>query len=75
MPDMVNMPPHYTQAPAECIEVIEALGLGYHDGNALKYLWRWRSKGNGVEDLKKARWYLDRLIQRMESNSQEPDHA
>lgn len=39
--------------------------MGFNDGNAVKYLWRWRHKG-GVEDLKKARWYLDDLIKQME---------
>jgi hypothetical protein len=64
--DMVNHPPHYTQGGVECIEAIKAAtaGLdgfeGYCTGNALKYLWRWKRK-NGIEDLKKAVWYIDRL--------------
>ena len=62
--DPVN-PSHYKQGPIECIEAIKAaLGDGfisYLCGNIIKYLWRWPKK-NGVEDLKKARWYLDRLI-------------
>ena len=62
--DPVN-PSHYKQGGIECIEAIKAAtGEGFPDylrGNVLKYLWRWPKK-NGVDDLKKARWYLDRLI-------------
>ena len=64
--DMVNSPPHYNQAGIECIDAIEAAtsdGYEYYlQGNIIKYLWRYRYK-NGVEDLKKARWYLDKLIE------------
>jgi hypothetical protein len=63
--DPIN-PSHYKEGGIECIEAMKvALGggfLGYLRGNAIKYLWRYDKK-NGVEDLKKARWYLDRLIQ------------
>lgn len=71
MNDMVNNPPHYKQGEIECIDAIKAAtsGLGgfegYLAGNCLKYLWRWKHK-NGIEDLKKARWYLDRLIKEHE---------
>jgi hypothetical protein len=62
--DAIN-PSHYKQGPIECIEAIKAATgdgfIGYVCGNVLKYLWRWPKKG-GVDDLKKARWYLDRLI-------------
>jgi len=44
------------------IDAIEGMGLGYHEGNVVKYVSRWRLKG-GVEDLQKARWYLNRLIE------------
>ena len=62
----VNHPYHYTQGGIECIEAIKAsMSLaefrGYLKGNVQKYLWRYRLK-NGVEDLKKASWYLNRLI-------------
>ena len=67
--DMVNSPPHYNQAGIECIDAIEAAtsdGYEYYlQGNIIKYLWRYRYK-NGVEDLKKARWYLEALIQQQE---------
>jgi hypothetical protein len=63
--DPIN-PSHYKQGGIECIEAIKAATgegfVGYVWGNVLKYLWRWPKKG-GVEDLKKARWYLDRLIE------------
>jgi hypothetical protein len=67
--DPVN-PSHYKQGSIECIEAIKAaLGVGfiaYLWGNILKYLWRWPNK-NGIQDLKKARWYLDRLIKEEEA--------
>ncbi len=67
MSDPVNHPDHYTAGKIECIDAIEAATSGLLGieamctGNAIKYLWRWKRKG-GVEDLKKARWYIDRLI-------------
>lgn len=66
MADQVNHPPHYQCGGIETIDVIRAKlgpGFGYYcEGNAIKYLTRWRLKG-GVEDLRKARVYLDWLIQ------------
>lgn len=65
--DMVNSPPHYNQAGIECIDAIAAATSGKTGieavcvANVVKYLWRYELK-NGVEDVKKARWYLDRLI-------------
>ena len=65
--DVINHPSHYTQGGIECIDAINAAvtGLnafeGYCIGNIIKYIWRWKFK-NGVEDLKKARWYLNKLI-------------
>ena len=64
-PDPVNAPSHYRVAEIEAIDYISGqLGSGvknYLEGNILKYMHRWRYK-NGVEDLRKARWYLDKLI-------------
>ncbi len=64
-PSMVDHPPHYTAGDIECIDAIKAaLGDGfraYCKGNAIKYIWREAHKG-GNEDLRKARWYLDRLL-------------
>ena len=59
--DEINHPSHYTQGKIETIDVIEDWALGFHEGNILKYLSRWKQK-NGVKDLKKAMWYLQRLI-------------
>lgn len=66
-PDKVNHPSHYTTGRIECIEAIrESMTTveykGYLKGNVLKYLWRYQLKENPKEDLKKAAWYLDRLI-------------
>lgn len=68
--DKVNHPSHYTQGAVECIEAIKASMtteeyIGYLKGCQMKYVWRYRMKG-GVEDLRKARWYLDRLISEVE---------
>jgi hypothetical protein len=65
--DVVNSPPHYKSGGIEAIEGIEAsMGpeayAGYLKGNIMKYMWRYERKGKPIEDLKKARWYLDRLI-------------
>ena len=65
--DLVNHPPHYNKGGMEVIEVIELVTgdqgfVGYLLGNILKYLLRFRHKGKPIEDLKKARWYLDKLI-------------
>lgn len=63
--DPVNHPQHYggKDNPYEAIKVIEAWGLGFCLGNTIKYVARAGRKGDAVEDLKKARWYLDREIQ------------
>lgn len=64
MKDAINHPPHYNDHPAgiECIDVVEHFGFSV--GNAIKYLWRAGLKGDRVEDLKKARWYIDREIEK-----------
>jgi predicted ATPase len=66
--DNVNHPSHYTQGAIECIDAIKEATKGLLGieavctANIIKYVWRWKFK-NGVEDLRKARWYLDRLIE------------
>ena len=74
MVDVVNSPPHYNQAGIECIDAIRAAtgdGFQYYlQGNIMKYLWRYRYK-NGLEDLKKARWYLDALIEDQSNESKD----
>jgi hypothetical protein len=69
-PDMVNSPAHYGNGSIECIEYIEDFltteeFIGYLRGNIAKYLHRFRYK-NGLEDLRKAEWYLNRLTEVME---------
>ncbi len=67
MPDMVNNPPHYlTTAGMEAIDVIEAFELDFYKGNVCKYLLRAGKKTNELEDLKKAAWYLQRAIGRLD---------
>lgn len=68
MAEAIDHPPHYGGAdnPYEAIKVIEAWGLGFCLGNAVKYICRAGAKGARLEDLKKARWYLDREIQNAE---------
>jgi len=65
-PDPVNHPSHYNSHPSgvECITVTEH--MNFCIGNAVKYLWRAGEKGSLLEDLKKARWYIDREIARLE---------
>lgn len=64
--DMVNSPIHYNKAGIETIDALEAMlvdGFDYYlQGNIAKYLWRFRYK-NGIEDLRKAQWYLNKLIE------------
>lgn len=81
--DNVNHPKHYTQGGIECIDAIDAAVINKPTtreavcvANVIKYLWRYESK-NGLEDVKKARWYLDRLlmhIAKRESRKQKKKH-
>ena len=78
--DMVNQPPHYTSGGIECADALDAMVSAYPDPVAAalswqvgKYIWRHPLKWNPTEDLKKARWYLDRLIAYYEKK-QEADH-
>lgn len=73
--DVVNHPSHYTQGKVECIDAIESACINKQGieavcvANVIKYLWRYENK-NGVEDVKKAKWYLERLIQGLEKNKE-----
>lgn len=82
--DAVSHPSHYTSGGIECIDAMKAMLAGYEQeqittkyywhflaGQVLKYLWRWPLKERPLQDLKKARWYLDRLITDVENQ----DHA
>lgn len=70
-PDNVNHPAHYTSGGIECIDCIKAaLGenfIGFLIGNVIKYSYRYKDK-NGIEDLKKAKWYLERAIKEVQEN-------
>lgn len=68
--DMVNHPSHYTQGGIECIDALKAATVSKTGieavctANVIKYLWRYEEK-NGIEDVKKAKWYIDRLIKEL----------
>lgn len=68
VPDVVNHPSHYTNGKVECIDAIESASVGKTGieavcvANVIKYLWRYEDK-NGLEDIKKAQWYLNKLIE------------
>lgn len=69
--DNINQPPHYGNGEIECIDYMKdnmdhMMFMGYLEGNAKKYMHRYRHKGKPVEDLEKAQWYLDRLIMEMQ---------
>ena len=68
-PDNVNKPLHYTEHPSgiECIQVTEH--MGFNLGNAIKYIWRCDLKKDAIEDLKKAKWYIDREISKREQHN------
>lgn len=79
--DMVNHPPHYQRGGVECIDMIRATvqdltGLeAFYAGTVLKYLFRWKNR-NGVEDLRKAEWYLRELIEYAASErNEEGEHV
>lgn len=71
--DPVNSPSHYTSGDIECIDAIKAsmtreAFLGYLKGNIQKYMWRYEKKINPIEDVKKARWYMNKLVDELELN-------
>lgn len=78
MSDNVSHPIHYNQGGIECIEAIKAATVGksgieaFCVGNAIKYLFRYETK-NGVEDAKKAAWYVNRLISELEAKEHKED--
>ena len=73
MIDNINHPSHYASGKFECIDAIEdvtsnLIGIqAVCTANVMKYIWRW-SKKNGVEDLKKAQWYLNKIIDKLEED-------
>ena len=64
--EAVNHPSHYNSGNIEVIDAIEDWKLDFNAGNVVKYVARHQHKANPVEDLKKARWYLDRIIERLQ---------
>jgi hypothetical protein len=66
--DNVNHPAHYKTGGIETIDFIEAKSLSYNLGNVIKYITRADHKGNRVEDLKKAQWYLNREVSNLEKS-------
>ena len=74
-PDMVNHPQHYTQGGIECIDALKAATVGKRGieavcvANVIKYLWRYEEK-NGIEDVRKAKWYIERLLKELEESQQ-----
>ena len=63
--EMVDHPAHYNRGKYEAIDIIESLEMNFNLGNALKYLFRAGHKDDIIQDLKKAKWYLEREIQRL----------
>ena len=75
VPDMVNHPKHYTQGNIECIDALKAATVGKRGieavcvANVIKYLWRYEKK-NGIEDIRKAKFYIERLLKELEESQQ-----
>ena len=73
--DMVNHPQHYTQGGIECIDALKAATVGKRGieavcvANVIKYLWRYEKK-NGIEDIRKAKFYIERLLKELEESQQ-----
>jgi hypothetical protein len=76
MSEKVNRPAHYTAGKVECIDAIESATIGLQGieavctANAIKYLWRWKFK-NGVEDLAKSKWYINKLAKHLSEHDHE----
>jgi len=65
----IDHPHHYNKGKIEVIDAIEDWGLGFNDGNVIKYFSRHKHKGKSLEDLEKAKWYIDREIQKLRKKS------
>jgi hypothetical protein len=68
--EKVDHPKHYNKGNIEVIDAIEDWNLGFHAGNVIKYVARYRHKEKPIQDLEKARWYLDRLIQQLRAKKE-----
>ena len=71
--DPINSPDHYTSGGIETIDFITAKGLCYELGNVVKYVSRAQFKGNYIEDLEKARWYLNHRLQTLKDEKDKQD--
>jgi len=67
--EKVDHPSHYNSGKIEAIDAIEDWNLGFHDGNALKYIARHKHKQNPCEDIEKAIWYLERHLEILKANN------
>ena len=65
--ESVDHPDHYQGQGIEVIDIIDSFELDFYRGNIIKYILRADKKQNEIEDLKKAKWYIDKLIQKMEN--------
>lgn len=78
MEDMVNSPSHYTNGSIECIDAMKSMMQGavvsafisYCWGASFKYLWRWHYKGKPIQDLEKARWYINKMIEKLKEEDE-----
>ena len=68
--ETVNHPPHYNSGKIEAIDAIEDWNLGFHDGNALKYIARHKHKQKPCEDIEKAIWYLQRHLENLRKENE-----
>jgi hypothetical protein len=71
--EMVDHPDHYNRGKIEVIDAIEDWDLNFCEGNVIKYVARHRHKNEPLEDLRKAKWYLERLITKIENESRRLD--
>ena len=77
--DLVNNPPHYTTGRIECIDAMNAMSEGANVSSfvsycwlaSFKYIWRWHYKGKPIEDLEKAKWYIQRMIDKLKEELNE----
>ena len=78
MEDMVNHPSHYTKGGIECIDAMKSMMYGaivsafiaYCWGASFKYLWRWHYKGKPIQDLEKAKWYINKMIEKLKEEDE-----
>ena len=79
--DEVNHPSHYTTGGIECIDAMKSMMEGadvpsfisYDWGAAFKYIWRWHYKGKPIQDLEKAKWYIDKMIETLKDRDEVHD--